>query len=328
MDELRFLEIMGKIDVDLLMEAEVDIEKRYSAKPTVSKRGIYAVSSVAAAAAIAVGSAAIYNAIGNKIPAESEGNSTSCSNVSQSTSSNDNSTSSSVGSFNSTDNNSEDQPPVTGAVYDDVFEGINGNGFTGAPMSYDEVMEMITSPLQKENGIFLDSFYLVETVRAIPYEEARELNGWTEVCEGKTVYEVRILSDLISSEEINRTEKIIVANGTVEWQKGGDPVYAPGERFTVALTKPQERCDYLQTPSSITFRYDVIENEEEITLYSRGSEIDKLGLPTSAKLDEKVITSTTQNPAHYTQKLSLNALTEFLRSDWKQRGVSSHFENA
>ena len=160
------------------------------------------------------------------------------------------------------------------------------------------------------------------------YEEARELDGWTEVCEGKTVYEVRILSDLISSEEINRTEKIIVANGPVEWQKGGDPVYAPGERFTVALTKPQEGCDYLQTPFSITFRYDVIEDEEGITLYSRGSEIDKLELPTSEKLDEKVITSTTQNPAHYTQKLSLNALTEFLRSDWEQRGVSSHFDNA
>lgn len=217
----------------------------------------------------------------------------------------------------------EDKP-----AYDDVFEGVNGNGYTGAPMSYDEIMEMITSPLQKENGIFLDSFYLVETIRAIPYEEARELDGWTEVCEGKTIYEVKILSDLISGEEMNRTEKIIVANGTVEWQKGGDPVYASGERFTVALTKPQEGCDYLQTPSSITFRYDVIEDEEGITLYSRGSEIDKLGLPTSAKLNEKVITSTTQNPAHYTQKLSLNALTEFLRSDWEQRGMSSHFENA
>ena len=233
----------------------------------------------------------------------------------------------SSGESSTTVDTSQTSAPDDKSAYDDVFEGINGNSSTGAPMSYDEVLEMITSPLQKENGIFLDSFYLVETVRAIPYEEARELNGWTEVCEGKTVYEVRVLSDLISSEEINRTEKIIVANGTVEWQKGGDPVYASGERFTVVLTKPQEGCDFLHTPSSITFRYDVVESEEGTMLYSRGSEIDKLNLPTSEKLDEKVIKSTTQNPVHYTQKLSLNALVEFLRSDWKQRGMSSHFEN-
>lgn len=76
MDELRFLEIMGKIDVDLLKEAEVDIEKRYSAGPIVFKRFIYAVSTVAAAAVITVCSAAIYNARGNNLSAESEGNST------------------------------------------------------------------------------------------------------------------------------------------------------------------------------------------------------------------------------------------------------------
>lgn len=210
-------------------------------------------------------------------------------------------------------------------VYDDVFEGVNSDSL-GVPMTYDEVMEMITSPFQSSYGIFLDSFCLVETIRAIPYEEARALNGWTEVCEDKTIYAVKILTDLISGEEINRTEKIIVAHGTVEWQIGGDLVYAPGERFTVALTKPQEGCDYLHTPVSIMFRYDVIEDEEGTFLYSRRSEMDKLDLPTSSKLDEKVITSTTQNPAVHSQKVALEAMIDFLRSDWEQRGISSHFE--
>lgn len=62
MTELKFLEIMGNIGDDLLKEADVDIEKNYIAKPAVSKRRIYAVGSVAAAAVIAVGSAVFFSA--------------------------------------------------------------------------------------------------------------------------------------------------------------------------------------------------------------------------------------------------------------------------
>lgn len=61
MNELRFLKVMGKIDEDLLKEAEVDIEKKYSSKPSISKRRIYAFGSVAAAAVVTVGSVAVYN---------------------------------------------------------------------------------------------------------------------------------------------------------------------------------------------------------------------------------------------------------------------------
>ncbi len=228
-------------------------------------------------------------------------------------------------------------PPSTGGggevtgngkpAYDGVFKGINNDGLTNEPIPYDEMMEMMNS--QRENNIFLDSFYLVETIRALPIDDSQQLNGWGSVCEGKTIYEVRILKDLISDEETNRTEKILIANGTAEWQKNGDPVYAPGERFTAALTKPKEGDDFLQTPLSTTLRYDVAEDENGgIILYSRGSELDKLKLPSSVDISETVITSTTLNPAIYTQKLDLNALADFLREDWKKRGVSSHFENA
>lgn len=62
MTELKFLEAMGNIGGDLLKEADVDIEKNYIAKPAVSKRRIYAIGSVAAAAVITVGSAVFFNA--------------------------------------------------------------------------------------------------------------------------------------------------------------------------------------------------------------------------------------------------------------------------
>lgn len=60
MNELRFLKVIGKIDEELLREADVDIEKEYSPEP-VSKRGIYAFGSAAAAAVAAVISVSVYN---------------------------------------------------------------------------------------------------------------------------------------------------------------------------------------------------------------------------------------------------------------------------
>lgn len=221
-----------------------------------------------------------------------------------------------------TSDTTEDKP-----IYDGVFKGISDGSYTsGAPMSYDEAMDMITSPFQKENGIFLDSFFIVETIRVLSDEETRNLNGWTIVCDDKTMYEVKILTDLISGEEVNRIEKILVGTGTIEWQQPGDPVYAPGERFTVMLTKSQEGCDYLYAPVGSMFRYDIVEDASGTTLYSRGSEIDKLNLPASTNLDERIITTTTQNPVVHSQKVELDTLTDYLRSDWEKRGVSTHFE--
>ena len=62
MNELRFLEVMGKIDDDLIKEADIDIDQQCNNKPAISKRNIYAFGSVAAAAAITIGSVAFYNA--------------------------------------------------------------------------------------------------------------------------------------------------------------------------------------------------------------------------------------------------------------------------
>lgn len=237
---------------------------------------------------------------------------------------------SSAGTNSSTPNLTSD-PVEKKPYYDDVFEKIvgNPNPAVGAPMTYDEIMEMITSPIQTENGLFLDSFYLVETIRALSDEEAQALQGWEDFYDQYTIYEVRILEDLIGSGggEIDRVEKIIVSHGTPDGQTAGDPSYAPGEKFTALLAKPQSGQDFLSCPSSRDFRYDVVEKDPEIIIYSRGSQLDELGLPGSENINKKVITSTTGNPAEYTQKLDLGYLVVFLRSDWKERRISSHYEN-
>lgn len=204
------------------------------------------------------------------------------------------------------------------AFYDDTFVGMALQG-SGPRTTYNEVMDSLTSQDAKDRGIYIDSFYLVETVQALSIE------GYDWDSNNSTIYEVKIIRDLISGEDINRTEKILISNGTPKWQYEYDPAYAPGERFTIALGKPRDGKDFIETPGSYMFRYDV-PSDGSGYIYSRCSEMDKLNLPTSENIKETVVTSTTQNPAGYSQKVTLDAVADFLRSDWKARGVSSHFD--
>ena len=214
--------------------------------------------------------------------------------------------------------------PEGNPVYDDMFKGINK--YTEAQMSYEQVMEMLETG--KEHGEIPDSFFLVETEKALSLEECAELEGWNEEYSDRTIYKVKVLKDLISGEEINRSEYIFVSMGNIEYQDSGDPIYAPGEKFTVVLTKPQEGCDFLRTPGSFMFRYDVVEdNTGNLILLSRNSPIDELNLDTSKAVNENVVTSTTMNPAVYTQSVELSALVDFLKTDWQERNISVHYEN-
>ncbi len=192
-------------------------------------------------------------------------------------------------------------------------------------MTYEDVMSMIA--FGEEHGEYLDSFYLVETVKALTIDECSELAGWNENYADRTIYEVNIIEDLISGEVVDRNDYIFVSMGNVEWQDKGDPIYAPGEKFTVVLAKPQQGCDFLRTPGSFMFRYDAIEDKTgEITLYSRNSAIDELNLQNSVSIEKTVITSTTLNPAVYSQTVELEALVNYIKADWAQKEISSHYE--
>lgn len=216
-------------------------------------------------------------------------------------------------------------PLINGAaVYDDVFRGTMSYT-SGPPMTYDRVMNMIASG--EKHGEYLDSFYLVETIKALTIDECSELAGWNENYADRTIYEVNIIEDLISGEAVDRNEYIFVSMGNVEWQDKGDPIYAPGEKFTVVLAKPQQGCDFLRTPGSFMFRYDAVEdNAGNITLYSRNSAMDELNLPNSVSAEKMVITSTTLNPAFYSQAVELESLVSYIKTDWAQKEISSHFE--
>ena len=61
MNELKFLEVMGKIDNELIREADINTPEQPKTMRLISKKSIYAFGSVAAVAAIAVGSALLFN---------------------------------------------------------------------------------------------------------------------------------------------------------------------------------------------------------------------------------------------------------------------------
>lgn len=216
-----------------------------------------------------------------------------------------------------------DIPKAGSAYYDKEFKGAANN--TGAPMSYEDVMNMLKVG-ENEHGEHIDSFFLVETVKALSLKECKKLAGWSVNYADRTVYKVNVLKDLISGEDVHRTEYIFVSMGNAEWQNTGDPIYAPGEKFTVVLTKPQDGCDFLRTPGSFMFRYDVVETAAgDIELYGRSNPIDAQALDSAETIDEQVITSTTLNPARHTQKIGLTQLAEFIRTDWQQRGLTTAF---
>lgn len=219
-------------------------------------------------------------------------------------------------------NEAANTPEAGKAYYDNEFKGTTQN--TGAPMSYEDVMDMLK--VGEEHGEYIDSFFLVETIKALSLDECAELAGWTDDYADRTIYKVNVLKDLISGKDVNRTEYIFVSMGNIQWQNSGDPIYAPGEKFTVVLAKPQDGFDFLRTPGSFMFRFDVVESSSgDIELYARSNPIHAQKLDSAGDIDTQIITSTTLNPAKYTQKIDLAELVEFLKTDWQEREVSASY---
>lgn len=227
--------------------------------------------------------------------------------------------------------------------YDHIFVESTENASTGAPMTYDEVMTAMT---ESQYGS-LDSYFLFRVERALTIGECEELDGFAEAYRTYypsysdetsevgavdddrypsdfIVYEVTVAEDLISGEQRGDKMYILSTGSSIAYQRLGDPPYASGEYFAAALMMPIEGTDIRRTTGSFTLRYDVRGD----TAYSRNNyPIDELHLPNSTDISEELITSTTQNPARYTQSLPLESLCDFLREDWQQRGVSRHFSN-
>lgn len=238
---------------------------------------------------------------------------------------------------------SSNESTVSIGHYDDVFREVTSHSDTaGMPMTYDEVVTMISNP--DFGG--LDSYYLLETVRALTLNECEELDGWFDIfgdfygetfdsvrdgneivyLDDYTVYEVNVIKDLISDEDCNYQIYLLVAMGNPMYQEAGDPIYAPGERFSAALSIPESGTEIRKTTGDFALRYDVISEANGNKAYSRGNEaVDSLCLSKCENISEIRITSTTENPAVFTQSMPFDSLTGFLKQDWEDKEISKHF---
>lgn len=224
-------------------------------------------------------------------------------------------------------------------TYEERFEGFYPQNPTtyGPPMSLDEVMSMLLpDPLRPEQEV--ESFYLVEVVRALPLDEAVHMDGWDFNDAEATIYEVKRIKDLISgesfAEDTNSVYVKLPAGESVSIQTRGDPAYAPGEKFTLAMSRQCEGYDFRFSPCDFALRFDLPDNaeltedDETVTLYYRGIDgpRDAHIFDFAESIDITAVASTPQNPVKYTQKADMEALADFLRRDWRERGISVHYE--
>lgn len=225
--------------------------------------------------------------------------------------------------------------------YADTFEKFFGqeNPATyGPPPTVEEIANRLTpNPDFPENDV--DSYYLIEVVRALTNEEYELICGASTGINGNTLYEVILVEDWITGKAIDRKAYVEIPAGLgAAIQLKGDPTYASGEKFTAALTKPQENWndiystgyDLMRSPCDYALRYDLpdmdfTEEDTEPMLYYRGRVPGRQpisDLPfTVEEINIEAAKSTPQNPATYIQKIVVSDFIDFLRELWQQAGL-------
>ena len=159
-------------------------------------------------------------------------------------------------------------------------------------------------------------FDLCRTVRVLPQKEARKYVGSSG---DRTVYEVQIIENLITGEQLDKTVMLVMTMGSPEIQEKGDPIYAPDELFTCAMLEDSEKgC----MQAVYGYRYDVrLDGNNRIAYSRRNLELDGLALADSQDISVSAVTSTSKNPAVYSQRLPLSSVADFVTGEWSKNGI-------
>lgn len=350
MNEQKLIWGAGFIDDDIVCEAMDYKPRRIRLAPW---------ACAAAAAVVLVTALAVFARFGGNspvLPPVSSGIGTSTGSPEYTAGTGDSSTpndsSTGTSSYTSTENSTvttTDYPvtpiPVTPIgdqkSYADTFEKFFGqeNPATyGPPPTVEEIANILTpNPDFPENDV--DSYYLIEVVRALTNEEYELICGASTGINGNTLYEVILVEDWITGKAIDRKAYVEIPAGLgAAIQLKGDPTYASGEKFTAALTKPQENWndiystgyDLMWSPCDYALRYDLpdmdfTEEDTEPMLYYRGRAPGRQpisDLPfTTEEINIEAAKSTPQNPATYIQKIAVGDFIDFLRELWQQAGL-------
>lgn len=209
-------------------------------------------------------------------------------------------------------------PPPNPSIYPSC-EFID-NPATGGAFSYEEFAE-------DSRYMTAHSLVRVKILEAYTPEDAYLITGDTIYLENRsTLFKAEITYDYLHSREMS-LEINLFRSGSGECQTKGLPLYAPDEEYVMMLSESYQNEYYPQMEFAIHYvngvelayqvgnKYLKLESEFVDTLYPN---LD-LAMDES---ERRVVTSTPNNPVHYTYKMTVEDLVSFIREDWTARGFN------
>lgn len=189
------------------------------------------------------------------------------------------------------------------------------NEATGIPQSYEELQDFIR-PYSNVN------YLEYEIIKRYSPEEAFDITNDDMFLYGATLYDIHVVYDCINDQQLDLYTKLSSA-GTVEEQFEGYHPYLEGDKFACYL--PQFDPDAINYEfTELMFAIDD-ETNTPIGYHIGFDDIDFVSQNGNDNADESfsetsVITSTSNNPVTYTDMVSIDILSNFLRNDWTERG--------
>ena len=193
---------------------------------------------------------------------------------------------------------------------------------TGIPQSYEELQDFIR-PYSAVN------FLGFEIVRRYSAEEAFEATNDDIFLHSATLYDIHVTYDYINAQPLDIYTGLSSA-GTAEEQYEGYPPYSEGAE--VACFLPRFEADAVNYEfGELMFAVDE-ESKTPMGYHIGFDKIDFVDKDGNRLGDDNftaysVVTSTSNNPVTYTDMISMDALSDFFRADWTERGyeLSSDF---
>jgi len=198
-------------------------------------------------------------------------------------------------------------------IYDEVkFFNVPA---TGIVTSYEGLLEYISS--------YKDvSFVEYEIISKFSPEEAVEITGDDVYENTATLYQAHIYYDYLHDTPVDMTV-YIGKTGTSYQQLNGDPPYVIGQKLISAIIGFDEAyCSaipelnfYVYNVNGVDLAYHV--GAEKVAFQSAvyaNLDMDLIGGESS------IMTTTVNNPVKFTQKSTVEDLTQFIKQDWEMRG--------
>lgn len=196
-----------------------------------------------------------------------------------------------------------------------VAEIVDESG-SGEPLNYEEIASEYLSTYKNLQ------FISYEITDIYSSDEAFELTGNDAYKRQSTLYRVHVYYDHLNDCKTNYYLNIAHA-GNAKKQHLGYPIYEVGQRFMSAVFGSS---DTWRVPVP-ELEFVLMDTESEEFAYHLCSEMeisdDSLALVDMNEKEKVLITSTKNNPMIFTHKFSTIELSDFIRRDWNERGLSS-----